>query len=279
MTMIRWHVRVSFALIVMQLVIRSFSFTQPICIPGRYQRRSFAPHSLPHGFHLRSKAPMEGSFRLNGSYPRRHAGILSGRGLTEKVRLMQSYFQGVKKSFRRKVVGFALAMIFFLSTTFPAFAGTGGRVGGSFGPSSRSSHSSSAGSSLSGYRSRSWGGPTIQYNMGPRVILQARPYSPQVYVSSFDTPLATHFRTSDIVLLATTGALLAYGFTKHHQDKSSSPLGPGATAASITLHLEVPNRDDPNNILETLKRVSRRVDTNSRKGVQDMVTESTCQSD
>jgi hypothetical protein len=80
-----------------------------------------------------------------------------------------------------------------------------------------------------------------------------------------------------VVLLTGTGALLAYGFAKNRDDSDlgSSALGPGVSVASITLALDVPNRDDPGNILAKLKRIAEAADTGTRRGVQTLVSNGT----
>jgi uncharacterized membrane protein len=87
-----------------------------------------------------------------------------------------------------------------------------------------------------------------------------------------DTSIATRFSPSDIALLTTTTIVLAYGFTnKKRLNGENSPLGPGATVASLTLSLDAQNRNDPDCLLNRLKSISEKFDTSHRKGVQDLV--------
>lgn len=86
--------------------------------------------------------------------------------------------------------------------------------------------------------------------------------------------VATRFSPSDIALLTTTTIVMAYGFgtSKRRRDGADvSPLGPGATVASITLSLGGQNRNDPDCLLNRLQSVSQRFDTSQRRGVQDLV--------
>lgn len=121
---------------------------------------------------------------------------------------------------------------------------------------------------------------------GLRIFLGG-PRPRRVYSSryDYDTGVATRFSTSDVVLLTGTGALIAYGVANNYRnnnrrsgdDEDVSALGPGASLAAVTVSLQVPNRDDPNSILNKLRRLSERADTRTRKGVQDLVSEGTLQ--
>jgi hypothetical protein len=84
--------------------------------------------------------------------------------------------------------------------------------------------------------------------------------------------------TKDILILTGTGLLLAYGFRNNFRLPSSeddSRLGPGITVGSLTVAMEVPNRDDPNNILAKLSRISMSADTESQRGIQDLLSSGT----
>lgn len=189
------------------------------------------------------------------------------------------------RSLQRKITTFAVACMFFLvasTSALPAGAVTGSRMGGSFGPSSTSSSKLSPPPRSSSSYSR----PQVRvYNTYSPPI---RVWMPRVYAPrrSFygGEAVATRFSASDVVVLTGTGALVAYGLANGYRGKtnrdgggssSSGPLGPGATATAVTVCLQVPNRDDPNCILNRLRRLSERVDTRTRKGVQDLVSEGT----
>ena len=160
-------------------------------------------------------------------------------------------------------------------------------MGGSFSPHSRSSSSSSSSYSPSYSRSlpsRGYGfggsSPNVHIHLGPAMRLFGS-YGPSCDttfpggVTAVSTGATTRFSPSDIALLTGVGVLLAYGFTnaRREGDAETSPLGPGATALSLTASLQVPNRDDPDSILNKLRRISDSVDTKNRKGVQDLVSE------
>jgi hypothetical protein len=68
--------------------------------------------------------------------------------------------------------------------------------------------------------------------------------------------------------------MIAYGVASYNKqpDISAGPLGRGVTVASLTVQLDVPNRDDPNSILNKLHALSLSADTSTRKGVQDLLS-------
>jgi len=221
----------------------------------------------------------------------------------ERLHLVLKYLQALQSKRRwmkRRLVTCYMAMTIFLTTIFgaagSATAAVGaGRMGGSFGPSSSSSRMTPSTSSYSRSYSQS-GGKSHSYTRArpsaPSITVYSRPVLPfrrhhrPIYVSS-DGPVATRFSTSDVLLLTGTGALIAYGFsnnfrndrhndgTRRHRQQPQSLLGPGSTVASITVNLNVPDRTNPNCILQKLRRLSQQADTSSRQGVQRMVSEGT----
>ena len=86
--------------------------------------------------------------------------------------------------------------------------------------------------------------------------------------------IATRFSAADVALLTGTTAVMAYGFYNNFQARhGTSPLGPGATVASLVVSLNVPNPKDSNSIIPRLHKLSSHATTSTRKGVQDLVTE------
>lgn len=210
----------------------------------------------------------------------------SCRNLLRRLPVARSWVRLI----RRKLVPVALALTVFLSTATAASAAVGaGRMGGSFGPSSSSSSSSSSQSTLIP-RSSSWSGSSRHYgaprvrgysNCGPSITVYGTRPARGSSCGRDGSAVATKTTTSDLLLLIGTGALITYSFTAGSRVNSGnrrrhSVLGPGATTASITACFNVPNRNDPNSILAKLRRLSERVDTTTRKGVQNMVSEGTC---
>ena len=213
-------------------------------------------------------------------------------------------------SLRRRLATVALALVLALGSCFsPVWAVSGGRMGGgsfksysSGSPSrSRSAPSSSGRMGGGGGGSFSRGTPTlprrppggrVYYSPLPRVTHNfhyglGRPAGPIVIDRGFAgvqqrnpaiVTSSTGVKVRDIVVLTGTGALLAYGFRNNYRrndyDGSDSvgPLGKGITVGSLTVALNVPNRKDPDNILNRLSRKSMTADTSSRKGVQDLLS-------
>lgn len=143
-------------------------------------------------------------------------------------------------------------------------------MGGSFGATSRSNFGS--------YGTTSRAAPMGRISdAGPRMHMHAHlGPSSRLYGSNDNFPggtsVATRFAPSDIALLTTTTIVLAYGFgNKRRRLGETSPLGPGATVASLTLSLDAQNQNDPDCLLNRLKSISERYDTGQRKGVQDLV--------
>jgi uncharacterized membrane protein len=86
---------------------------------------------------------------------------------------------------------------------------------------------------------------------------------------------------SDIVLWTGTGLAVTYGVRNHYKNhledlnnnRKASALGPGASVASMTVALQVPDRTDSNSILKDLEQKAMVADTNTRKGLQYVVSE------
>ncbi|GKY99089.1 hypothetical protein MPSEU_000864500 [Mayamaea pseudoterrestris] len=178
--------------------------------------------------------------------------------------------------FHRRTVAFCFAALLWLSVSQAAFAVTGGRVGGSFGRSSSSSQYSAPG--------RVQMRPSQMYYGNEYYKYGAPPYSLSAPRLTLDSPRprvrpdgASRFTTSDVVVLTGSTAVIGYGLLNNYKGKGSdgtiSPLGPGATVASIVVSLDVANQDDPNSIVQRLKKISSAASTSTRRGVQNLVTE------
>lgn len=167
----------------------------------------------------------------------------------------------------------------------PALARSGGRMGGSFKSSSRPSMSRPSYSSRPSMPSRSYGYNTRHYGRSLPLYFRSRPQvvfdhggpTTQLY-SSFDRPVAVtrRFPKTEVLLLAGTGILIASrlsGKDYGRDDKHTSALGPGFSVVSVTVALDVPNRDDPSSILAKLKRQALTTKTVSRGGVQGMMSQ------
>jgi hypothetical protein len=184
------------------------------------------------------------------------------------------------RRFRRKMRSAALVIAFLwcLMVPVPAFAGpAGGRMGGSFGQSQSRSEihrpiPPARPPSGGLYKSHS-----SLYSRERGHLTQKRPLTTRAYYSRSESPIQTNFSPRDIVILTGTGVLIVYGFQNNvkNRDNNPSPLGSGATTTSIILSLSVPDKDDPNTILQTLRKISSCADTTTRRGLQNLVTEGT----
>jgi hypothetical protein len=194
---------------------------------------------------------------------------------TRRLSLLRMYARRWLAQCRRTVTSLALSLlVVFACYTNAAWAVSGGRMGGSFGATSRSSHGS-YGSSMS----RNVQPSRYHYNVGPRYNIHTGPSSGLYGSFGRDnfpggTSVATRFSPHDIALLGTVTIVFAVGFSNNRRrNGESSPLGPGATVASLTLSLNAQNRNDPDCVLNRLKSISEKFDTSQRKGVQDLVSE------
>jgi uncharacterized membrane protein len=191
--------------------------------------------------------------------------------ILSRFSLLRMYAKRMLRRGRQTTTSLAFSMLVIFSChSNAAWAVSGGRMGGSFGAVSRSNFGS--------YTSTSRSAPMGRYhsNAGPRMSDSQMGQSSSALYGSANFPggtsVATRFAPSDIALLTTTTIVLAYGFgSKRRRDGEISPLGPGATVASITLSLDAQNQNDPDCLLNRLKSISERYDTSQRKGVQDLV--------
>lgn len=179
----------------------------------------------------------------------------------------------------------ALATVFLTLTlaTSSCLAVSGGRAGGSFKQSSRPSTSRPMRQTPRRNFQRDYYGNRYGGRFGyPRLPFRGygRPYGAgagQTYQSVAVAPkraVVGPFSASDLMLLTGTSALIGYGFVNGQKGQDTgSPLGPGASMATVVVSMDVPNRHDPNSILKRLKKVTSRFDLSTRKGVQGLISE------
>lgn len=209
------------------------------------------------------------------------------------------------------ILATSLAPPLALATTYGraggSFGGSSTRSSRSSSTSSRIGGSSRGTSSGSSHHHHHFYRPSRPYyspsspSLSPSIhIYRAAPRSPPIVVlgqptavtvpvpvprQSLDRPPRSRgFSVGDVVLLTTTSGLIVYGFRnnfRRRRDREDdddytrqlSPLGPGATFTSVTVSIDVPDRDDPNCILQRLRRLAERTDTSTRKNVQNLVSE------
>jgi len=86
-------------------------------------------------------------------------------------------------------------------------------------------------------------------------------------------------RAGDLILWTGVGLAVSTGvrshYEQHHHSRSTenSPLGPGATAAVLTLALQIPDRASPSSLLQILEQNAMTAKTDSRQGLQQVVSE------
>lgn len=83
---------------------------------------------------------------------------------------------------------------------------------------------------------------------------------------------------SDVVLVSGVGTVVGLNVVDRLSKdgkggKLESSLGPGVSVVSMTVALNVPDRDSPNSALARLSRLALTARTDSRRGVQDLITE------
>jgi len=200
---------------------------------------------------------------------------------------------------RQRALSLMTAVFIFLSTFFTAesalAAPSGGRIGGSFGGSQRQSAPTTRSYSSPGGYSRGFSqGYTTGYFSRPSLSIS--PFGGFGYYSPFYAPapiispgvgvgvisrgpgiLDVFFFGIFAWILFSVASTLTRGasetFTFFEGGTTDSVLGRGVSVAQVTVALNVPNRNDPNNILNFLSRISRSANTDSREGVASLVSQ------
>jgi uncharacterized membrane protein len=187
-----------------------------------------------------------------------------------------------------------------IMSPLPATAAmSGGRMGGSFSTPSRSSYSGGGGGGYS--RSYSSGGGYSGGYMSGRsttTIIAPMPFyspfytaPPVIYgggVGALPVESRGGISTFDLLFLGGFGFLFISSFFGNRPTGmmetswsdsltapygSSSALGSGTSVLSLSVAVEVPNRDDPNSLLSVLTRISQTANTGDRKGVQNLTSQ------
>ena len=183
-----------------------------------------------------------------------------------------------------------MAGTIFLASLFspPALAGTsGGRIGGTYSRPSRPSMSRPAGPS------RPHGGPLpprkhYHYpNTYPRYRTSSPIYHRPLGYSTttiVESPYMREIRprkvrAGDLILWTGVGLAVSTGARRHYEQQhhsrsvDQSPLGPGATAAFLTVALQVPDRTSSFSLLKSLESKAMSANTETRLGLQQTVSE------
>ena len=191
-----------------------------------------------------------------------------------------SNFRTWSNRFRAFFLALALfvAPVFTLPDSNSALATeTGGRMGGSFSRSyssspSRSSYGGSGIRSGSSYSTPRYYGSS---GVGQTVVVPA-PIGVPVYAApTYYNPLTGifNFFFNGIFLFVFATVLSQILSGSNSTNTVTSPLGNGVTVATLSVALNVPRRDDPNSILSYLTKLSNTASTDSRVGLQNLVSQ------
>lgn len=170
-------------------------------------------------------------------------------------------------------------------------AGSGGRMGGSYGGSSRSRSPSSSRSYSS--PSRSYSSPSRSYNRGysrgyysrPSVTVAPIIGSPGYGSYGYGVPTGVVVARGPSIVdfifflfFAGVAVNVISGIVNGGNDFSrsldeASPLGKGVSVVQVSVALNVPRRDSPSSILTYLDQLSRTASTDSRVGISNLVSQ------
>ena len=238
---------------------------------------------------------------------------LDGKGKGRKsirrlFRTISSFFRlSNKVSFRFRTLAASLAIFFTIHLSMlPAWAASSGRAGGSFGrsdrftsrpaitrtmrgpttPRIRSPNSRMIRAPIRSYPIRSYknyhqaNGEQVQ-GEGVAVLSNTDGTTTIVRKVSTDPFANRRFTASDIVLVSGVTAVVANGVMKSRADRekygnndlSAYPLGSGLSVWRLTACLNVPNTEDPDNVVRRLQKLAERTSTETRKGLQTLLAE------
>jgi hypothetical protein len=205
--------------------------------------------------------------------------------IAARPRIIKRWIASFRKVIKPLLMATFFAFFMFVNSAYAG--GSGGRMGGSFSPSSSRSSGGVGGSSIHrsspsrGYSSGSSSMRMRGYSPGIRVYAPSYRLGPSYYPSpshlfhsrTCDAHPARRFGVADAIVLGGTGYILYTAFVKPRNGSGRrNPLGEGASVASITLALSVPDRDDFYSILNKLKRLAESSDNSTRSGVQTLVS-------
>lgn len=199
--------------------------------------------------------------------------------------VVKATVKGVTKSIHTALVTVVFFFFAFFAVPNPSMATeSGGRMGG--GSFSRSSYSSPA------PMTRSYSSPRYSGSYGysrPNVIVTSPTYYSPSPFGFWGAPgggviVSRGPSIFDVFFFGFTAFVLLNIFTGNNSGggsllsskstpKIESSLGTGIGVCQLSVALEVPNRDDPRSILSILERLSRTARTDSRLGVQNLVSQ------
>jgi uncharacterized membrane protein len=220
----------------------------------------------------------------------------------------QSITRNLSRYIRRAIATITVLVMVHMAMLPPSFAaGSSGRMGGSFGTSGRSGGHGTTRVYSSHSRPSFPSSPWIRGSTrGPSYDVLPLYYRHHNYqhrhanshqqkettttvvhpngattVVRKETRGSGHilFSVSDVIILTGAASWVAYQVSKQYQDGANgeggtvSPLGPGFSVLSLTACLHVPDRNDDNSILQRLAHLAQTNDTSNRKGLQNLMAE------
>jgi len=214
----------------------------------------------------------------------------------KQVVMVQNLASSMQKFLSTHFMTLAIFLLpLFLSANDAWAVQSGGRMGGSFGGSSSrsSSYSRSYSAPSSGYSRGYSRGYSSGYYSRPNVIVTPG-ISP--FYSPFSNPFySPYYSPGGVVVSRGPGfgsflifavfALVAFSALGNISSSIGdsigsavgsnvqSVLGSGVSAVEISVALNVPDRDSPNSILTSMKRLSRTARTDSRVGLQNLTSQ------
>lgn len=202
------------------------------------------------------------------------------------------------RKLRQKSMTIFAAAIIMISVLFGGIiedasaAGSGGRMGGSYGGSSRSRSPSSSRSYSS--PSRSYSSPSRSYSRGysngyysrPSVTVAPIIGSPGYGTYGYGVPTGVVVTRgpsivdfifflffAGVAINVISGIVNGGNDFSRSLDEAASPLGKGVSVVQVSVALNVPRRDSPSSILTYLNRLSRTASTDSRVGISNLVSQ------
>jgi len=211
--------------------------------------------------------------------------------LPARILQLKTFMFKILRFFQPKSVKqWLLVATLFLATCFspPAIARTsGGRIGGTYSRPSRPSMSRPAVPLRPHRRPLP---PKKHYHYPstyPRYRTSSPVFHPPVGYSTttiVESPYMREIhprkvRVGDLLLWTGVGLAVSTGVRRHYEQQhfsrsvEHSPLGPGATAAFLTVAFQVPDRNSPSSLLKILESKAMSANTETRRGLQQVVSE------
>ena len=294
------------------LVVHAFHLQPYRC--GTTSRVSSRYHPLPN---IVASYDKYDDNTIRSRQPSRLFVATSDVGLEKKQGCIRRLFKHISSflrlsnrlSFRFRTLVASLAIFFMINlSVIPAWAGTNGRMGGSFERSNRFRSPAITRTIRPSTSSGTTRGPSPSYKMirapirnypirsyrnyhqpngdqaeGDGVAILSNTDGSTTVVRKVTTdPFATsRFSASDIVLVSGVTAVVTKSVIKGRSDRSkfddhdssTYPLGPGISVWRMTACLDVPNTKDPASVVRRLQRLAETTSSETRNGLQAILAD------